>query len=114
MNEKMLKDPLHMSHETVRCASMGENIMALCNTWVARSHTMQAKRRKCRGGCQEWIEGCRTWRGDAGHGRVLPDMDAINACIHVMNTENVPGMDFLSVRSYTSVYGTVKTMYLLY
>ena len=40
---------------------------------------------------------------DAGHGGVLPDMDTVNACTHVMSAENVPGMDFLSVRTYTSI-----------
>ena len=31
---------------------------------------------------------------DAGHGRVMPDVDAVNACTHAMSAETVPGMDF--------------------
>ena len=38
---------------------------------------------------------------------MLPGMDAVNACMHVTNAENVSGMDSQSVRSYTSVYGTL-------
>ena len=35
--------------------------------------------------------------------RRRPDMDAVNAYTLATSVENVPGIDFLSVRTYTSV-----------
>ena len=52
---------------------------------------------------------CRTWRRMPRMDRrmpdmgVLPDMDAVNACTHVTSAENMPGMDSLGKRTYTSV-----------
>ena len=40
-------------------------------------------------------------------------MDAINACTHVMSAEHAPGIGFLSMKIYTSVYGELIEDYSL-
>ena len=40
---------------------------------------------------------------NAGHERVLADMNAVNACTHVISAEIVPSIGYLSVRTYTSI-----------